>query len=35
VIVYAQRCREAYPDAGLVIGSIEASLRRIWRSSPF
>ena len=29
VIVYAQRCREAYPDAGLVIGSIEASLRRI------
>ncbi len=29
VIVYSQRCREAYPDAGLVIGSIEASLRRI------
>ncbi len=29
VIVYAQRCREAYPDAALVIGSIEASLRRI------
>ncbi|OGA18436.1 MAG: YgiQ family radical SAM protein [Betaproteobacteria bacterium RIFCSPLOWO2_02_FULL_63_19] len=28
-IVYAQRCREAYPDAPLVIGSIEASLRRI------
>ncbi|MBE0615807.1 MAG: YgiQ family radical SAM protein [Burkholderiales bacterium] len=27
--VYAQRCREAYPDAPLVIGSIEASLRRI------
>jgi uncharacterized radical SAM protein YgiQ len=29
VIVYAQRCREAFPDANLVIGSIEASLRRI------
>lgn len=29
VIVYSQRCREAYPNAGLVIGSIEASLRRI------
>lgn len=29
VTVYAQRCREAYPDANLVIGSIEASLRRI------
>ena len=29
VIVYSQRCREAYPGAGLVIGSIEASLRRI------
>ncbi|MDR3220459.1 MAG: YgiQ family radical SAM protein [Candidatus Accumulibacter sp.] len=29
VVVYAQRCREAYPDAGVVIGSIEASLRRI------
>jgi uncharacterized radical SAM protein YgiQ len=28
-IVYSQRCREAYPDAPLVIGSIEASLRRI------
>jgi len=28
-IVYAQRCREAFPDAPLVIGSIEASLRRI------
>ncbi|MFH1602371.1 MAG: YgiQ family radical SAM protein, partial [Pseudomonadota bacterium] len=27
--VYAQRCREAHPDAPLVIGSIEASLRRI------
>ncbi len=29
VTVYSQRCREAYPDAALVIGSIEASLRRI------
>ena len=29
VIVYAQRCREAYPDCAVVIGSIEASLRRI------
>ena len=29
VTVYAQRCREAYADAPLVIGSIEASLRRI------
>ena len=29
VMVYAQRCREAYPDVPLVIGSIEASLRRI------
>jgi uncharacterized radical SAM protein YgiQ len=29
VIVYAQRVREAYKDAPLVIGSIEASLRRI------
>ncbi|MFT3850515.1 MAG: YgiQ family radical SAM protein [Propionivibrio sp.] len=29
VVVYAQRCREAYPDANIVIGSIEASLRRI------
>ncbi len=29
VTVYAQRCREAYPGAPLVIGSIEASLRRI------
>ncbi len=28
VIVYSQRCREAYPGIGLVIGSIEASLRR-------
>jgi uncharacterized radical SAM protein YgiQ len=29
VTVYSQRCREAFPDAPLVIGSIEASLRRI------
>ena len=29
VIVYAQRCREAYGQVPLVIGSIEASLRRI------
>ena len=29
VLVYSSRCREAYPDAALVIGSIEASLRRI------
>ncbi|MBI5908628.1 MAG: YgiQ family radical SAM protein [Betaproteobacteria bacterium] len=29
VTVYSQRCRETYPDAPLVIGSIEASLRRI------
>ncbi|HZX30808.1 MAG TPA: YgiQ family radical SAM protein, partial [Rhodocyclaceae bacterium] len=29
VIVYSQRCREAYPSANVVIGSIEASLRRI------
>ncbi len=28
-IVYAQRCREAYADAPVVIGGIEASLRRI------
>ena len=28
VIVYSQRCREAYPDVPLVIGGIEASLRR-------
>ncbi|MDB5773425.1 MAG: putative Fe-S oxidoreductase [Burkholderia sp.] len=27
--VYAQRAREAFPDANIVIGSIEASLRRI------
>ncbi|MBS1169945.1 MAG: YgiQ family radical protein [Burkholderiaceae bacterium] len=29
VVVYAQRAREAYPDANVVIGGIEASLRRI------
>ncbi len=29
VIVYSQRCREAYRDVPLLIGSIEASLRRI------
>jgi len=29
VIVYAQRVREAYRDVAVVIGSIEASLRRI------
>lgn len=29
VVVYAQRCREAFPDANVIIGSIEASLRRI------
>ena len=29
VIVYAQRVREAYKDVPLIIGSIEASLRRI------
>jgi len=29
VVVYSQRCREAYKDVPLVIGSIEASLRRI------
>src|ERR1017187_2141663 len=28
-LVYSRRCREAYPDTPLVIGSIEASLRRI------
>jgi uncharacterized radical SAM protein YgiQ len=27
--VYAQRCREAFPGSNIVIGSIEASLRRI------
>ena len=29
VIVYAQRCREAFPGVPIVIGGIEASLRRI------
>ena len=29
VIVYSQRCRQAYGDVPLVIGGIEASLRRI------
>ncbi len=29
VIVYSQRCREAFLDVPIVIGSIEASLRRI------
>ncbi|MGB1239083.1 MAG: YgiQ family radical SAM protein [Pseudomonadales bacterium] len=29
VIVYSQRCRELYPDVPLVVGGIEASLRRI------
>ncbi len=29
VIVYSQRCREAYPGVPIVIGGIEASLRRI------
>ncbi len=29
VTVYAQRCREAFPGCNVVIGSIEASLRRI------
>ena len=29
VIVYAQRAREAYPEVPIVIGGIEASLRRI------
>ncbi|WP_370868587.1 YgiQ family radical SAM protein [Undibacterium sp.] len=29
LVVYAQRAREAYPDANIVAGSIEASLRRI------
>jgi len=28
-IVYTQRCREAHPDVPVVIGGIEASLRRI------
>ena len=29
VLVYSQRCREAYKDVPLIIGGIEASLRRI------
>ncbi|MFZ0469892.1 MAG: YgiQ family radical SAM protein [Thiogranum sp.] len=29
VLVYAQRCREAHADVPLIIGGIEASLRRI------
>ncbi|PWV65908.1 putative radical SAM protein YgiQ [Plasticicumulans acidivorans] len=29
VIVYSQRCREAYSDVPVVLGGIEASLRRI------
>jgi uncharacterized radical SAM protein YgiQ len=29
VIVYAQRCREAFPETPVVVGGIEASLRRI------
>lgn len=29
VVVYAQRCREAYSQANVVIGAIEASLRRV------
>ncbi|MCL2830296.1 MAG: YgiQ family radical SAM protein [Betaproteobacteria bacterium] len=28
LLVYAQRCREAYPDSVIALGSIEASLRR-------
>jgi uncharacterized radical SAM protein YgiQ len=28
-IVYCQRCRQAYPDVPIIIGGIEASLRRI------
>ncbi len=28
-IVYAKRCREAFPDVPIVLGGIEASLRRI------
>jgi uncharacterized radical SAM protein YgiQ len=29
VTVYAQRCREAFPDVPMIIGGIEASLRRV------
>jgi len=28
-IIYTQRCREAYPDVPVILGGIEASLRRI------
>jgi uncharacterized radical SAM protein YgiQ len=28
-IVYAQRCREAFPDVPVILGGIEASLRRV------
>jgi uncharacterized radical SAM protein YgiQ len=28
-LVYAQRCKEAYPDIPIIMGGIEASLRRI------
>jgi len=28
-LAYSQRCREAYPDVSIVLGGIEASLRRI------
>jgi uncharacterized radical SAM protein YgiQ len=28
-IVYSQRCREAFPDVPIILGGIEASLRRI------
>ena len=28
-VVYSQRCREAFPDTPIVLGGIEASLRRI------
>lgn len=29
VLVYAQRCREAYKDVPIILGGIEASLRRV------
>ena len=29
LLVYAQRCREAWPETNIVLGSIEASLRRV------
>ncbi len=28
-VVYAQRCREAYPEVPIVLGGVEASLRRL------